>query len=52
MLWRKLERLDSVDHLRPLGIGHQSSVKISVLEVISGVSFLVKGNSCTRYLTE
>lgn len=56
--------LDSVDQLRLQGInnyvslpqiivcGDQSSGKSSVLEAISGVSFPVSGNLCTRFPTE
>ncbi|KAE8337174.1 hypothetical protein BDV24DRAFT_177911 [Aspergillus arachidicola] len=59
-----LELLDSVDTLRSQGISHyislpqiivcgdQSSGKSSVLEAISGVSFPVKSNLCTRFPTE
>ncbi|KAE8365646.1 P-loop containing nucleoside triphosphate hydrolase protein [Aspergillus caelatus] len=59
-----LELLDSVDTLRLQGISHyislpqiivcgdQSSGKSSVLEAISGVSFPVKSNLCTRFPTE
>ncbi|KAF3037602.1 hypothetical protein E8E12_000726 [Didymella heteroderae] len=60
----QLDLLDSVDRLRSQGIDHyvslpqiivcgdQSSGKSSVLEAISGVSFPVKGNLCTRFPTE
>lgn len=60
----QLELLDSVDLLRSQGIdnyvslpqiivcGDQSSGKSSVLEAISGVSFPVKSNLCTRFPTE
>jgi GTPase SAR1 family protein len=60
----QLDLLDSVDRLRSQGIDHyvslpqiivcgdQSSGKSSVLEAISGVSFPVKGNMCTRFPTE
>lgn len=60
----QLDLLDSVDRLRSLGIDHyvslpqiivcgdQSSGKSSVLEAISGVSFPVKSNLCTRFPTE
>jgi GTP-binding protein EngB required for normal cell division len=60
----QLDLLDSVDHLRSQGIDHyvslpqiivcgdQSSGKSSVLEAISGVSFPVKSNLCTRFPTE
>jgi len=60
----QLELLDSIDHLRLQGInnyvslpqiivcGDQSSGKSSVLEAISGVSFPVKSNLCTRFPTE
>lgn len=60
----QLELLDSVDRLRSQGIDHyislpqiivcgdQSSGKSSVLEAISGVSFPVKSNLCTRFPTE
>ena len=60
----QLELLDSIDSLRSQGISHyvslpqiivcgdQSSGKSSVLEAISGVSFPVKSNLCTRFPTE
>ncbi|KAK0621935.1 P-loop containing nucleoside triphosphate hydrolase protein [Bombardia bombarda] len=60
----QLELLDSIDRLRLQGInnyvslpqiivcGDQSSGKSSVLEAISGVSFPVKSNLCTRFPTE
>ncbi len=60
----QLELLDSVDQLRLQGInnyvslpqiivcGDQSSGKSSVLEAISGVSFPVSSNLCTRFPTE
>lgn len=60
----QLDLLDSVDRLRSQGIDHyvslpqiivcgdQSSGKSSVLEAISGVSFPIKGNLCTRFPTE
>jgi GTP-binding protein EngB required for normal cell division len=60
----QLELLDAVDQLRLQGIsnyislpqiivcGDQSSGKSSVLEAISGVSFPVSGNLCTRFPTE
>lgn len=60
----QLELLDSVDALRSQGIsylvslpqiivcGDQSSGKSSVLEAISGVSFPVRSNLCTRFPTE
>lgn len=60
----QLELLDAVDGLRSQGIdsyvslpqiivcGDQSSGKSSVLEAISGVSFPVKSNLCTRFPTE
>ncbi|RYP32724.1 hypothetical protein DL767_005058 [Monosporascus sp. MG133] len=60
----QLELLDSVDQLRLQGInnyvslpqiivcGDQSSGKSSVLEALSGVSFPVNGNLCTRFPTE
>jgi len=60
----QLDLLDSIDHLRLQGINHyvslpqiivcgdQSSGKSSVLEAISGVSFPVKSNLCTRFPTE
>ncbi|KAH7072271.1 P-loop containing nucleoside triphosphate hydrolase protein [Paraphoma chrysanthemicola] len=60
----QLNLLDSVDRLRSQGIDHyvslpqiivcgdQSSGKSSVLEAISGVSFPVKSNLCTRFPTE
>jgi GTP-binding protein EngB required for normal cell division len=60
----QLELLDSIDSLRSQGISHyvslpqiivcgdQSSGKSSVLEAISGVSFPIKSNLCTRFPTE
>lgn len=60
----QLDLLDSVDRLCSQGIDHyislpqiivcrdQSSGKSSVLEAISGVSFPVKSNPCTRFPTE
>ena len=60
----QLDLLDSIDSLRLQGISHyvslpqiivcgdQSSGKSSVLEAISGVSFPIKGNLCTRFPTE
>jgi len=60
----QLDLLDSIDSLRSQGISHyvslpqiivcgdQSSGKSSVLEAISGVSFPVKSNLCTRFPTE
>jgi GTP-binding protein EngB required for normal cell division len=60
----QLDLLDSVDRLRSQEIDHyvslpqiivcgdQSSGKSSVLEAISGVSFPVKSNLCTRFPTE
>lgn len=60
----QLDLLDSVDRLRSQGIDHyvslpqiivcgdQSSGKSSVLEAISGVSFPVKSNLCTRFPTK
>ncbi|GAB1207576.1 hypothetical protein APSETT445_006300 [Aspergillus pseudonomiae] len=60
----QLELLDSIDTLRLQGISHyislpqiivcgdQSSGKSSVLEAISGVSFPVRSNLCTRFPTE
>lgn len=60
----QLKLLDSIDSLRSQGISHyvslpqiivcgdQSSGKSSVLEAISGVSFPVKSNLCTRFPTE
>ncbi|KAL5396794.1 hypothetical protein PMIN03_012942 [Paraphaeosphaeria minitans] len=60
----QLELLDAIDGLRSQGIdsyvslpqiivcGDQSSGKSSVLEAISGVSFPVKSNLCTRFPTE
>ncbi len=60
----QLDLLDSVDCLRSQGISHyvslpqiivcgdQSSGKSSVLEAISGVSFPIKSNLCTRFPIE
>jgi GTPase SAR1 family protein len=60
----QLELMDSIDRLRLQGInnyvslpqiivcGDQSSGKSSVLEAISGVSFPIKSNLCTRFPTE
>ncbi|EGE80242.2 dynamin GTPase, variant [Blastomyces dermatitidis ATCC 18188] len=60
----QLDLLNSVDTLRSQGISHyislpqiivcgdQSSGKSSALEAISGVSFPVKSNLCTRFPTE
>ncbi|KAF9882884.1 hypothetical protein FE257_004921 [Aspergillus nanangensis] len=60
----QLDLLNSIDALRSQGIsryislpqiivcGDQSSGKSSVLEAISGVSFPVKSNLCTRFPTE
>ncbi|KAK4163315.1 P-loop containing nucleoside triphosphate hydrolase protein [Cladorrhinum sp. PSN259] len=60
----QLELLDAIDRLRLQGIssyvslpqiivcGDQSSGKSSVLEAISGYSFPVNGNLCTRFPTE
>ncbi|KAK3903389.1 interferon-induced GTP-binding protein Mx [Staphylotrichum tortipilum] len=60
----QLVLLDSIDQLRLQGInsyislsqiivcGDQSSGKSSVLEAISGVSFPVRSNLCTRFPTE
>ncbi|OJJ42163.1 hypothetical protein ASPZODRAFT_77515 [Penicilliopsis zonata CBS 506.65] len=60
----QLDLLNSIDTLRSQGISHyvslpqiivcgdQSSGKSSVLEAISGVSFPVKSNLCTRFPTE
>ena len=60
----QLELLDAIDSLRSQGIsyyvslpqiivcGDQSSGKSSILEAISGISFPVKGNLCTRFPTE
>ncbi|KAK8106604.1 interferon-induced GTP-binding protein Mx [Apiospora kogelbergensis] len=60
----RLDLMDSIDSLRSQGINHfvslpqiivygdQSSGKSSVLEAISGVSFPVKSNLCTRFPTE
>jgi GTP-binding protein EngB required for normal cell division len=60
----QLNLLDSIDTLRSQGISHyislpqiivcgdQSSGKSSVLEAISGVSFPIKSNLCTRFPTE
>lgn len=60
----QLDLLDSIDRLRSQGINHyvslpqiivcgdQSAGKSSVLEAISGVSFPVKSNVCTRFPTE
>ena len=60
----QVELLNAIDRLRLQGInnyvslpqiivcGDQSSGKSSVLEAISGVSFPVKSNLCTRFPTE
>ncbi len=60
----QLDLLNSIDFLRSQGINHyvslpqiivcgdQSSGKSSVLEAISGVSFPIKSNLCTRFPTE
>ncbi|GKZ78537.1 hypothetical protein AnigIFM56816_002211 [Aspergillus niger] len=60
----QLDLLNAIDTLRSQGISHyvslpqiivcgdQSSGKSSVLEAISGVSFPVKSNLCTRFPTE
>ena len=60
----QLKLLNAIDNLRSQGIsyyvslpqiivcGDQSSGKSSILEAISGVSFPVKGNLCTRFPTE
>ncbi|KAK0736173.1 P-loop containing nucleoside triphosphate hydrolase protein [Apiosordaria backusii] len=60
----QLQLLNAVDKLRAQGIsnyvslpqiivcGDQSSGKSSVLEAISGVSFPIKSNLCTRFPTE
>ncbi|KAJ4418783.1 hypothetical protein N0V82_005348 [Gnomoniopsis sp. IMI 355080] len=60
----RLQLLDSIDSLRSQGIDHfvslpqiivcgdQSAGKSSVLEAISGVSFPIKSNLCTRFPTE
>lgn len=60
----QLHLLNAIDSLRSQGISHyislpqiivcgdQSSGKSSVLEAISGVSFPVKSNLCTRFPTE
>ena len=60
----QLDLLNSIDSLRSQGISHyvslpqiivcgdQSSGKSSVLEAISGISFPIKGNLCTRFPTE
>lgn len=60
----QLELLNAIDSLRSQGIsyyvslpqiivcGDQSSGKSSILEAISGISFPVKGNLCTRFPTE
>ncbi|KAE9365772.1 dynamin family protein [Stipitochalara longipes BDJ] len=60
----QLDLLDSIDCLRSQGISHyvslpqiivcgdQSSGKSSVLEAISGVSFPIKSNLCTRFPIE
>lgn len=60
----QLELLNAIDNLRLQGIsnyvslpqiivcGDQSSGKSSVLEAISGVSFPIKSNLCTRFPTE
>lgn len=61
---KQLDLLDSIDSLRSQGISHyislpqiivcgdQSSGKSSVLEAISGISFPIKSNLCTRFPTE
>ncbi|RFU33985.1 hypothetical protein B7463_g2350, partial [Scytalidium lignicola] len=60
----QLELLNAIDSLRSQGISHyvslpqiivcgdQSSGKSSVLEAISGVSFPIKSNLCTRFPIE
>ncbi|PVH91775.1 hypothetical protein DM02DRAFT_702924, partial [Periconia macrospinosa] len=60
----QVDLLNAVDRLRSQGIDHyvslpqiivcgdQSSGKSSVLEAISGISFPVKSNLCTRFPTE
>lgn len=60
----QLDLLNSIDQLRSEGTSHyvslpqiivcgdQSAGKSSVLEAISGVSFPVQGNTCTRFPTE
>ncbi|KAJ0100657.1 Interferon-induced GTP-binding protein, partial [Diaporthe amygdali] len=60
----RIDLMDSIDSLRSQGIDHfvslpqiivcgdQSSGKSSVLEAVSGVSFPVKSNLCTRFPTE
>ncbi|KAL2821233.1 P-loop containing nucleoside triphosphate hydrolase protein [Aspergillus granulosus] len=60
----QMELLDSIDKLRLQGINHyislpqiivcgdQSSGKSCVLEAISGVSFPIRNNLCTRFPTE
>lgn len=60
----QLELLNTIDNLRLQGIsnyvslpqiivcGDQSSGKSSILEAISGVSFPIKSNLCTRFPTE
>src|ERR1700749_1696383 len=60
----QLQLLDAIDSLRSQGISHyislpqiivcgdQSSGKSSVLEALSGVSFPIKSNLCTRFPTE
>ncbi|ETS83523.1 hypothetical protein PFICI_05399 [Pestalotiopsis fici W106-1] len=60
----RTDLMDSIDTLRSQGINHfvslpqiivcgdQSSGKSSVLEAISGVSFPIKSNLCTRFPTE
>lgn len=60
----QLDLLNCIDQLRSEGInrydslpqiivcGDQSAGKSSVLEAISGVSFPVQSNTCTRFPTE
>ena len=60
----QLDLLDSIDSLRSQGISHyvslpqiivygdQSSKKSSILKAISGVSFPIKNNLCTRFPIE
>ncbi|KAL2290453.1 hypothetical protein FJTKL_15553 [Diaporthe vaccinii] len=60
----QLDLLNCIDQLRSVGLNHhvslpqiivcgdQSAGKSSVLEAISGVSFPVQSNTCTRFPTE